>query len=478
MNMNQNKKIFRSGVVFGLLLILILFTRCNKLLDPGTPPEKVVSPKVYSNDSLAEAAVKGIYASMMQYFGLCNGFMSRYPAFSTDELNRTTFLGQDQAFLNNSISADNQVVITVWNGGYNYIYVATDIIDALPNSTAVSAPMRNQLTGEACFLRAMTYFYLINLFGDVPLVLTTDYTKSAVIPRTSVNLVYDQIIADLKQAQNLLTNAYDTTPDFPNDRVRANKLSATALLARVYLYREQWANAEAAATEVIQSGLYQLEPNLEQTFLNTSKEAILQFMPVSEAFNTAEGVMFVPYSPIGKPQMILTDSLLTSIEPGDARTAWIRKVTSSGITYLSPYKYKIPFATPRTEYNMVLRLAEQFCIRAEALAMQNKLPEAIADLNTIRQRALLPDLPVLPTQLQVLAAIEQERRIEFFAEWGHRWFDLKRWPARVNNTSNKTRLDEVMNALRPTFWKPAAALWPIPAVELTRNPFLVQNTGY
>lgn len=476
--MNQYKIVFRSGIVLSMLFIIMFFTCCNKLLDPGTPPEKVVSSLVYSNDSLAEAAVKGIYASMMLNFGLCNGYMSRYPGMSADELNRTVAIAPDVEFLNNSLNTDNTIARTGWSTAYNYIYVANDIIDALPNSTGVTIAMRNQLTGEACFLRAISYFYLINLFGDVPLVLTTDYTKSAVIPRTSVNLVYDQIIADLKQAQNLLSNDYATTPGFPNDRVRANKLSATALLARVYLYREQWANAETAATEVIQSGMYQLEPDLQQTFLNTSKEAILQFMPVNEAFNTAEGAMFVPYSPVGKPQFVLTDSLLASIEAGDARTAWIRKVTVSGITYSSPYKYKIPFPTPRTEYNMVLRLAEQFCIRAEARAMQNKLTEATADLNIIRQRALLPDLPVLPTQAQVLATVEQERRIEFFAEWGHRWFDLKRWPARVNSTTNKTRLDEVMSALRPTIWKSSAAFWPIPDDELIRNRSLVQNAGY
>jgi starch-binding outer membrane protein, SusD/RagB family len=478
MHMNHYKIVLRSGVVLNMLCIIMLFTCCNKLLDPGTPPEKVVGSQVYSNDSLAEAAVKGIYASMMLNFGLCNGYMSRYTGMSADELSRTVAIAPDVEFLNNSLNTDNTIARTGWSTAYNYIYVANDIINALPNSPSVTAAIRNQLTGEACFLRAMTYFYLVNLFGDVPLVLTTDYTKSAVIPRTSVNLVYDQIIADLKQAQNLLTNEYATTPDFPNDKVRANKLAATALLARVYLYREQWANAETTATEVIQSGLYQLEPNLQQTFLNTSKEAILQFMPVNEAFNTAEGAWFVPYTPTGKPQMILTDSLLTSIEPGDARTGWIRKVTINSITFSSPYKYKLNTGTPRIEYNMVLRLAEQFCIRAEALAMQNKLPEAISDLNTIRQRALLPDLPVLPTQAQVLKAIEQERRIELFAEWGHRWFDLKRWPARVNNTTNKTRLDEVMSELRPATWKSTAALWPIPAFELSRNPFLNQNPGY
>jgi hypothetical protein len=149
----------------------------------------------------------------------------------------------------------------------------------------------------------------------------------------------------------------------------------------------------------------------------------------------------------------------------------------SGKQYRSPYKYKQNTATtPREEYNMVLRLADQYCIRAEARARLDQLPEAVSDLNAIRKRAGLLDLPTISTQNQVLAAVEQECRIEFFAEWGHRWFDLKRWPARAND--GKKRIDEVMTALRPDTWKPTAALWPIPSDERTRNHFLTQNPGY
>lgn len=132
--------------------------------------------------------------------------------------------------------------------------------------------------------------------------------------------------------------------------------------------------------------------------------------------------------------------------------------------------------TPRDEYNMVLRLAEQYCIRAEARARLDQLPDAVSDLNAIRKRAGLFDLPTISTQNQVLAAVEQECRNEFFAEWGHRWFDLKRWPARAND--GKKRVDEVMTALRPDTWKPTAALWPIPDNERKQNHALSQNPGY
>jgi hypothetical protein len=164
------------------------------------------------------------------------------------------------------------------------------------------------------------------------------------------------------------------------------------------------------------------------------------------------------------------------MEPADLRKSWIRTVTVGGKQYNSPYKYKLNTGTPREEYNMVLRLAEQYCIRAEARARLNQLTEAVSDLNTIRKRAGLPDLNTISTQAQVLAAVEQERRMELFAEWGHRWFDLKRWPART--LDGKKRIDEIMYALRPATWKTTAALWPIPDDERIQNHALTQNPGY
>jgi hypothetical protein len=153
-------------------------------------------------------------------------------------------------------------------------------------------------------------------------------------------------------------------------------------------------------------------------------------------------------------------------------------VTVGGKQYNSPFKYKLNTGTPRVEYNMVLRLAEQYCIRAEARAMLDQLPEAVSDLNMIRKKAGLQDLKDITTQSQALVAIEQERRIEFFAEWGHRWFDLKRWRARTATHPDEKRIQEVMRVYRPATWKPTAALWPIPKDELIRNPALIQNDGY
>jgi len=421
--------------------------------------------------------VIGIYFKIMENFGPNNGFMSRYPGLSTDDLNRSTTLAEDTPFLTNTITSDNLIVWQIWTTYYAYIYQCNDVITGLTGNHAVTVALRDQLLGEAYFLRAFNYFYLVNLYGDVPLIVSTDYTKSSNAPRKPLDEVYDQMIEDLNKAQDLLTDTYAVTPDFPSARVRVNRQAVKALLARIYLYRERWTEAAAAATDVIQSGLYQLESDLQQSFKYNSREAILQFMPVNIAYNTAEGSYFVPVIPTGKPAITLSDTLLKYMEPGDLRQAWIRTVTVSGKQYRSPYKYKEnTVTTPRDEYNMVLRLAEQYCIRAEARAQLNQLPDAVSDLNAIRKRAGLSNLPTISTQNQVLAAVEQECRIEFFAEWGHRWFDLKRWPARAND--GKKRIDEVMTVLRPDTWKPTAALWPIPDNERKQNHALSQNPGY
>jgi len=458
---------------------LPLITGCNKLLDAGEPDNKVVTPQVYKSDSLAQAAVIGIYFKIMQSVGPFNGYMTRFPGLSCDELfPASTTLIQDQPFLTNTLPSNNNLIWQIWTSTYSYIYQCNDLVEGLTGANSITPALHDQLLGEAYFLRAFSYFYLVNQYGDVPLVLSTDYTQSASIPRTPVDDVYKQMIGDLTEAQSLLPNSYVTTPEFPAARVRVNRLAVKALLARIYLYQEKWALAAAAASEVIESGIYQLETDLSQSFRYDSREAILQFMPVSDIFNTAEGNMFVPVNPNGRPGIILCDSILKYMEPADKRKAWVRTVTVSGKQYNSPYKYKLNAGTPREEYNMVLRLAEQYCIRAEARVMLDQLPEAVNDLNTIRKRAGLANLANITTQTRAIAAIEQERRMELFAEWGHRWFDLKRWPASRPTHPGEKRIDEVMNALRPATWKTTAVLWPIPSTEITSNPALIQNKGY
>ena len=115
---------------------------------------------------------------------------------------------------------------------------------------------------------------------------------------------------------------------------------------------------------------------------------------------------------------------------------------------------------------MVFRLAEQYLIRAEALAQQNKLDSALADLNLVRQRAGLGNSTAV-TGTDVLAAVMHERQTELFAEWGHRWFDLRRTGT----------IDAVLGAVKPG-WQPTDSTLPVPFTQIQDNSLLTQNPGY
>jgi len=167
------------------------------------------------------------------------------------------------------------------------------------------------------------------------------------------------------------------------------------------------------------------------------------------------------------PGYYLRPGLLQAFEPTDKRrTAWIDSLTYQSKRYYYPGKYKS--LSGNTEYYVVLRAAELLLIRAEALARLQQTDAAIADLNVIRLRASLP--PLAPGQMQdkVLEAVYHERRCELFAEWGHRWYDLKR--TGLANT--------VLPSLKGNSWQPFDVWWPIPESQILANPLLTQNEGY
>jgi hypothetical protein len=213
--------------------------------------------------------------------------------------------------------------------------------------------------------------------------------------------------------------------------------------------------------------MYSLASTPATVFLVASNETIWQLSSVVSNINTYEGNNFNPVSATVIPKYPVTSYTLNSFESGDTRkSAWIKSSVVGGQTYNYPYKYKVRTGSTVTENPVYLRLAEQYLIRAEARAQLNDLPGAASDINVIRNRAGLSN-STIPDQNAALVAIEQERRIEFFAEWGHRWLDLKRWG----------RADAVLSPVKSA-WQSFDTLWPLPYSELQLNPELIQNSGY
>jgi len=472
----------RYILIYTFILTIAYFIFCNgckKLIQIGPPTNSITTSQVFVDSFDADAAVAGIYSSMSARGAVSFGSsaITIYCGSSADELLPFNSVGDKDQFSRNTLKSTNGSVNTYfWTQAYRYIYQANAIIEGLQMSTSISQSAKNQFTGEAKFFRALFYFYLTNLFGDVPLLTSTDYRSNSLAVRATQDQVYQLIIDDLKDAQGLLAGDYSAGN---GEKIRANKWAATALLARVYLYKKNWADAEAQATDVIENaGIFTLVNNLDSVFLANSSEAILQWQ-LNTSFSpynaTTEGYNLVPSSPTRAPFYYLSSQLLNGFESGDQRrVSWLNTTTYQGKVYYYPYKYKIgpgktsANATP-TEYYMVLRLAEQYLIRAEARAQQNtNLNGAISDLNTIRIRASLPPIANVD-QDSVIRAVVQERRIELFAEWGHRWLDLKR--------TNQA------NAILPSIsikstWQPYQQLYPIPFSEMQADPNLKQNTGY
>lgn len=446
-----------------LLLTSIFYTSCKKLIEIPLPVDQPISATVFSDDQTATSSVNGLYSSMMvQNFSILNSGITLYPALSADELYNTFPDASVSSFTNNALNSNSTILdVNFWKKCYNHIYHANAILKGLSNSTQLSQAVKKQLSGETKFARALCYFYMINLFGDVPYITGTNYEENASVRRTPVTEIYQSIITDLKEAMSLMSS------DYPSPgKVRPNKWTATSLLARVYLYQKKWSEAEETATTVINSGAYNLSP-LDGVFLGNSSEAIWQLLPVLTFLNTADGFTFIPYSSSVKPQYAVTDWLLNAFESNDQRkTSWLKSNTVNGQFFYYPFKYKVRSGNTITEYNMMFRLAELYLIRSEARTMRNNISGSQEDINIIRNRAGLPNTTASDVTA-LLVAIEHERRIELFAECGHRWLDLKRTD-RINSALGTIKMG----------WQSTDSLYPIPFSELQANTNLTQNAGY
>lgn len=456
----------RTNIYF-LLALALLLGSCKKYVEIPAPKNQLISDLVFTDDKTATAAVAGLYSRMNAFNSSFANFYGNFlPASSADEVRYGFSSANLDEFRENDLLPGNSAVNSLWEPVYSYIFHANSIIEGLTDNTHVSADLQKQLKGEAFFLRAFYYFYLVNYFGDVPLVLNTDYKNNTSLPRTAVDDVYTSIINDLVAAQENLGDAYPTA-----ERTRVNKAVATTLLARVYLYRQQWSQAEQEASKVIGDSKYELLADLNTVFLKNSREALWQLQTINTSttgVNTWEGFSMVPASPTGTPLYRLYPDFVTSFEAGDKRSVnWVKEFTNASGTVHYPYKYKVRTNTPVLEYSMVMRYAELFLIRAEARAQQNNLEGAIDDLNEIRQRAGLVDLENTLTKDAVLLAVENERKLELFSEWGHRWFDLRR----------TGRAMDVLTPLKPEITN-TDLLYPIPLSAMLTNPNLEQNPGY
>lgn len=479
--------------ILPLLFIILSLESCKKLIEIDSPFTSINEKNVYNTDATAAAVLTGIYAKWSS--SNINGFTSNgvitnislLAGLSSDEVTLFDISdGNLLAFYTNSLSGNvnsltGSTAPSYWSDIYTSIFYANSAISSLTNNSLISSKVRSQLLGEAKFIRAFCYFYLINIYGDVPLLLGTDFSINKLATRTSIDVAYDQITNDLSEAKNLLSESFlsSNVTSVTNERVRPTKWAASALLARVYLYRGKYLEAENESSVIInQASLFKLD-SLNAVFLKNSGEAIWQLQCVSSTqANTGEGYYFdLPStgpSTTNSYPVYLSQFVVNSFENADQRRMkWIDSATVNNKIYYYPYKYKADRSTDNgdiKEYLMVFRLAELYLIRSESRAQLGRLEDSKADLNLIRNRAGLSNNKASSKE-ELLSDILHERQIELFTEWGQRWFDLKRLG----------KIDQVMSIVCPQkggTWSTNFQLYPIPNSELLADPNLKQNTGY
>lgn len=387
--------------------------------------------------------------------------------------------------------------LEVWNGNYIGIGRCNQAIDNVPKFN-IDQNLKDRLVGEAKFLRAFYYFNLVRCFGGVPKidrVFSSDSVElvTAAYTRASQEEIYDLIVSDLTDAAAKLPlkTAYPAA-----DLGRATKGAAQGLLAKVYMYQKNWAQAMAMSDAVISSAVYSLEPNYAVIWRQSSENGPESLFEI-QAQNGAEGWAIGGYSEIQRPRVAVTGGfggwgfntptadLEAAYEPGDVRkagtiyytgqTLWDGAVVATGGP--NPrFNYKAYASqTQETNYDgwwtskniRILRYAEVLLINAEAANELTQTAKAITDINLVRARAGLT-ATTAATQPDLRNAIWKERRVELAMEHD-RFFDLVR----------QGRAGTVLRAHGKNFVDGKHELFPIPLNEiLISQGKLTQNPGY
>lgn len=482
-------------------MVLLITTNCSDDYLDKAPLDSINTSNYPSNAEELETIVNGAYQPL-QWPKLYNMRM-----WTSDIMAGNSIVGagggsdgiETQNMANFVTAPDNSGVLDLWRGPWPGILMANIVLQEAPKLD-IDESIQNRSMGEAYFLRAHYYFILVRYFGDVPLVTEPSNAESELLPpRTSKDVVYEQIISDLENAANLLP-AKSTYSD--QDLGRACKGAALGILAKVHLTLGNWSNVVDYATQIENLG-YALNINYADNFNPATENSIESLFEVqyhsdggynfwsnenqaswTSPFMGPRGSGFVAGA-YGWNQP--TQEFMQSYEENDAR----KNVTTlyegcpdfDGNVYDPAYsltgynvrKFLVPKSVSASYDNSplnfpVLRYADVLLMKAEALNELGRTAEAEVPLNRVRNRAELGDIPSGLDKDAFREAILHERRMELAFE-GQRWFDL----IRVNNGQYGI---DFLHSIGKTNASEKHLLFPVPQIELDRNPNLTQNTGY
>lgn len=490
------------------ILFFFLATSCNSVLDLD-PTAQYSADTFWADEEQYSAALSGVYNSLYNVEIFFDGEtdMITPNAISYDDRNGTRAVAKGTAL------STNTLFLTAWDNAYTGIGRANTLLDKIDEAD-FDEDAKNQMKGEALFLRALYYSYLANYFGDCPLILSTPTEEQGTLPRTAKATVIEQVIADLDEAATLLPLSYTGS-----DISRATNGAALALKARTLLYNGEWEDAAAAAKAVIDSGAYTLFPDYRGLYReeNENNEEVI-FDIQYETGTATHRFDFVAYT-LQRPapvqdlvdDYLMTDglsitesSLYDASQPYENRDPRLHQsIAVIGYAYngdiltaddatVSGYLQKKLTDIPDDETMTItdnsstlnfiaIRYAEVLLTYAEALNEYNSTPpqEVYDALNQLRQRTTveMPTIATGLTQAEMREVIRRERRIELAFE-GFYYTDIRRWGTieTLNNGGIYGSEGELLE--ERSFDPDRDYLWAIPLTELQVNTNLEQNPGW
>ncbi|RQP17491.1 MAG: RagB/SusD family nutrient uptake outer membrane protein [Parapedobacter sp.] len=469
---------------------LVVLASCSNDFINLSPHDTVTINQLYHTDSDFQDAITGCYAPLRDRYG----WMYIFGDLRGDDAWREVIRGLPAVRSNDfTMDASESLLAETWSGYYQIISRTNAVLANMEQVDTSLLPNWERYVGEARFLRALAYFDLVRIFGDVPMItspLTID--EAYATRREQVGKIYDEvIIPDLIDAGNKLPTTYSGA-----DVGRATKGAAKALLGKVYLTRNDFEHAETVLTEVTTLGYallanyddlwdYTNEHHSEYIFdveyisggVGQGSRITYTFLPLSTEFAALNGIAGGSGGEDLNPTQDLVDLFDTS--PGDLRRAVT--VDASGgfingagqfVRFIQAATYTKKYLTSTGSQNdspanwKVIRYADVLLMLAEALNENGKTEEALIHLNRVRVRAGVPSYSNTE-QADLREKIYDERRLELAFE-GHRWFDL-------------LRTGRALEVLQSQGMQPHNHVFPIPLSQLqiiNNNEILWQNQGY
>lgn len=466
----------KKYIAIPLVLSLMLFTTgCSEEFLELAPNEALPTAEAILTIDDLNSAMVGVYSGLQNanHYGR---YFILVPDVMSDDVKQNASANRAKEYAEYEAFPEHFITQNVWARLYNTINRANTIINSTVEVTSILQPEKDQLVGAAYAIRALTHFDLVRLYGQhygftsdnghlgVPIV--TVFDQDAEPSRASVGEVYAQIISDLNQAISLMGD------DFESNRM--NKTAAQAILARVYLYMGDWANAQKFANDAINSGNVSLVDNA--ALVSTWRDGVvpdalfeIEFNAVDNNGSDALGRMYIAE---GYGDYLPSADVVDLIPDGDVRGE-LFKADSANLGGAFGFIRVDKYPDLQGQDNVpVVRLPEVYMIRAEASYNLGEEDLARADVELIRKRALPSAESVTATGDELMREIELEKRLELMFE-GHRLWDLMRWQRGVERNDCTAPAGSCMIS-----YPNDRFVLPMPQNEIDANPNIEQNPGY